>query len=130
MNSFAAASPPVGCCGSRSGRFGGASVVARATESVATCDSNRCERTAASASEQGARPAGPATGRRTEKTVKQDPTLEKDLEKLIEPVIRGDPENPFAMDVLERASADGRTETAGTCDESSDGGGTAPRDGI
>jgi hypothetical protein len=45
-------------------------------------------------------PAGGSGDREEDgKTVKQDPTLEKDLEKLIEPVIRGDPENPFPMDV-------------------------------
>jgi hypothetical protein len=73
--------------------FGGASVVARATGV-----SRRAIRTGAKELLQAPRDLGrlgqrirrPGGGRK--RTVAQDPTLQRDLERLIEPVTRGDPE--------------------------------------
>src|SRR5215471_13883764 len=75
--------------------FGGVSIVARATGV-----SRRAIRLGARELKQKARslPAGgrirrPGGGRK--KTVLQDPTLLRDLEALIEPATRGDPESPL-----------------------------------
>ncbi len=75
--------------------FGGASVVARATGV-----SRRAIRIGARELKEASRglpPSGrirhPGGGRK--RTVTQDPTLARDLERLIEPVTRGDPETPL-----------------------------------
>jgi transposase len=75
--------------------FGGASIVARATGV-----SRRAIRIGARELEQKSRVLGlgqrirrPGGGRK--KTVTQDRTLLRDLERLIEPVTRGDPESPL-----------------------------------
>ena len=75
--------------------FGGASVVARATgvSRRAIRAGVRELQQAPQNREPGRRVRRPGGGRK--KTVAQDPTLERDLEKLIEPVTRGDPESPL-----------------------------------
>jgi transposase len=75
--------------------FGGASVVARATgvSRRAIRAGMRELQQAPQNTEPGRRVRRPGGGRK--KTVEQDPTLARDLEKLIEPVTRGDPESPL-----------------------------------
>ena len=75
--------------------FGGASVVARATgvSRRAIRAGVRELQQAPQNREPGRRVRRPGGGRK--KTVAQDPTLERDLERLIEPVTRGDPESPL-----------------------------------
>ena len=75
--------------------FGGVSIVARATGV-----SRRAIRIGTTELRQKARVSGPAgrirrPGGGRKKTVHQDPTLRRDLEALIEPVTRGDPESPL-----------------------------------
>jgi transposase len=75
--------------------FGGVSMVARATGV-----SRRAIRMGTTELRQKARVSGPAgrirrPGGGRKKTVHQDPTLRRDLEALIEPVTRGDPESPL-----------------------------------
>ena len=75
--------------------FGGASVVARATgvSRRAIRAGVRELQQAPQNREPSGRVRRPGGGRK--KTVEQDPTLARDLEKLIEPVTRGDPESPL-----------------------------------
>src|SRR5208283_2907730 len=75
---------------------GGVSVVARATGlSRNTVVAGRLEirEQSAFAIKEAGRVRGPGGGRK--KTVQKDPTLENDLEALIEPATRGDPESPL-----------------------------------
>ncbi len=75
--------------------FGGASVVARATGV-----SRRAIRTGARELQEEPQRMGPGwrirrAGGGRKRTVEQDSTLRRDLERLIEPVTRGDPETPL-----------------------------------
>ena len=75
--------------------FGGVSIVARATGV-----SRRAIRIGTTELRQKARVSGPAgrirrPGGGRKKAVYQDTTLRRDLEALIEPVTRGDPESPL-----------------------------------
>src|ERR1700746_173755 len=77
------------------GGFGGASRVARATGV-----SRRAIRAGAKELKEravlpGRRPRIRRPGGGRKRTVEKDPTLKKDLERLIEPVTRGDPESPL-----------------------------------
>jgi Rhodopirellula transposase DDE domain len=74
--------------------YGGVSVVARATGlSRNTVVAGRLEikEQSSLAIKENGRVRGPGGGRK--KTVQKDPTLEKDLEALIDPATRGDPES-------------------------------------
>jgi hypothetical protein len=75
--------------------FGGTSVVARATgvSRRAIRIGARELKQASRGVQPGRRIRRPGGGRK--KTVLQDPTLGRDLERLIEPVTRGDPETPL-----------------------------------
>ncbi len=75
--------------------FGGASVVARATgvSRRAIRIGARELKEAPRGLEPSQRIRRPGGGRK--RTVAQDPTLQRDLERLIEPVTRGDPETPL-----------------------------------
>ena len=75
--------------------FGGTSVVARATgvSRRAIRAGVRELQQAPRNREAGRRVRRPGGGRK--KAVEQDPTLARDLEKLIEPLTRGDPESPL-----------------------------------
>src|SRR5260370_15280459 len=88
--------------------FGGASVVARATgvsRRAIRVGARELRETLGSLlpSRRIRRPGG---GRK--RTVTQDPTLQRDLERLIEPVTRGDPETPlrWACKSVRRLSAE------------------------
>ena len=75
-------------------------------------------------SETGVRPPGrirrPCGGRK--KTAAGDPALARDLERLVEPVTRGDPESPFALDLQELTEVGRRTARNGTSNQPLDGG--------
>ncbi len=73
--------------------FGGASVVARATgvsRRAIRIGARDLQEAFRGPSQRIRRPGG---GRK--RTITQDPTLPRDLERLIEPVTRGDPETPL-----------------------------------
>lgn len=73
--------------------FGGISIVARATGMSRDTISRGIEELKAPAGSTPGRIRRPGGGRK--KTVASDPTLKEDLEKLIDPAVRGDPESPL-----------------------------------
>jgi len=73
--------------------FGGISIVARATGMSRQAISRGIEELKAPAKPHPGRIRRPGGGRK--KTVDVDPTLKEDLEKLIHPTERGDPESPL-----------------------------------
>ena len=75
--------------------FGGTSMVARATGVSRRAIREGAKELKARPALAGAHPRIRRPGGGRKKTVDIDPTLTKDLEKLIEPVTRGDPESPL-----------------------------------
>ena len=75
--------------------FGGTSIVARATGVSRRAIREGAKELKARPALAGAHPRIRRPGGGRKKTVDIDPTLTKDLEKLIEPVTRGDPESPL-----------------------------------
>ncbi len=75
--------------------FGGASVVARATGVSRRVIREGAKELKARPSREGGRPRVRRPGGGRKRTVDTDPTLQQDLERLIEPVTRGDPESPL-----------------------------------
>lgn len=73
--------------------FGGISIVARATGMSRDTISRGIEELKAPAGPTPDRIRRPGGGRK--KTVDSDPTLKEDLEKLLNPAVRGDPESPL-----------------------------------
>ena len=73
--------------------FGGISIVARATGMSRDTISRGIEELKAPAGSPPGRIRRPGGGRK--KTVDSDPALKEDLEKLINPAVRGDPESPL-----------------------------------
>src|SRR3954462_6384750 len=72
---------------------GGASTVARATGVPRRMIGEGIKELSGGPPAGGVRLRGPGGGR--ERTIDTDPTLREDLERLVEPVTRGDPESPL-----------------------------------
>jgi len=91
--------------------FGGVTAVARASGlSRGTVIRGIAELKTSRKLARGQRVRRKGAGRK--RTVDRDATLQRDLEDLVEPVTRGDPESPLAVDLPKRAAVGQRTSAS------------------
>ena len=104
--------------------FGGVTAVARASGlSRGTVIRGIAELKIAPKAVRGQRIRRKGAGRK--RTIDQDASLKRDLESLVEPVTRGDPESSATLDLQERAAIGRRTQAHEAPNQSSHGGGTS-----